>query len=328
MNNLFVVCFAWLASVGTGLGQHYRLHPELQTDSSYNVAREFTKHHKKYPDIEIVKAVPSAEVLVDSNLVYRSLGERMLHLDLIRPSRYRKKRLPVVLMVHGGGWRSGDKSMQWPLAFRLAKEGFACIPIEYRLSTEAQYPASITDLKSAIAWVRTVSKQYHLDPDRVALLGCSSGGQMVSLVGSSNAAIEKFEPKELPKTDTRVKAVVDIDGVLAFIHPDSGEGIDAPTKPSAATLWFGKPTAADSSSRIEASALTYAGEQSANFLILCSSQPRFHAAYKEMIAALEAKGKHGSAYELSNTPHTFWLFQPWFEEMVGQIVPFLRKELQ
>ena len=59
-----------------------------------------------------------------------------------------------VLMIHGGGWRMGSKDMMPPQATALARAGFTCAAIEYRLTPEAPWPAQIHDVKAAMRWFR------------------------------------------------------------------------------------------------------------------------------------------------------------------------------
>ena len=92
-------------------------------------------------------------------MVYVKYGKRTLLLDVFYP-KDTSKRYPAVLLVHGGGWQSGDRSQQIPMAQEIAKSGFVAATIEYRLSPEAQYPAAIFDLKSAVRWLRANCEKY------------------------------------------------------------------------------------------------------------------------------------------------------------------------
>src|SRR5690606_26802073 len=111
-----------------------------------------------------------------------------------------------------------------------------------------------------------------------------------------------------------VQAVINIDGISAFIHPASGEGQDRPGKPSAATLWFGSSVDEDPESRYEASALTYINPQSAPMLFINSSIPRFGAGRDDVIKKLETFGIAYRTYQHEDCMHTFWLFHPWFKQ--------------
>ena len=77
-------------------------------------------------------------------------------------------------------------------AIDAASKGYSCFNIEYRLSMEAQYPAGIFDVKKAIQFIKKNAKKYNVDPTKIAVLGCSSGGQMAALIGTTNGK-SKFE---------------------------------------------------------------------------------------------------------------------------------------
>ena len=71
-------------------------------------------------------------------------------------------------------------------AQEMASKGFSCFTIEYRLSQEAKYPAGIFDAKKAIQFIKINAKKFQTDTTKIAILGCSSGGQMAALIGSTN----------------------------------------------------------------------------------------------------------------------------------------------
>jgi pectinesterase len=151
---------------------------------------------------------------------------------------------------------------------------------------------------------------------------------MASLIGSINGRYPIYQTDTYASFSDRVQAVVDVDGVLAFIHPESGEGADKQGKLSAGTLWFGVSSLDDPTSWTEASALTHAGPQSAPFLFINSAQPRFHAGQADMINILNANDIHTEAYLLPDTPHSFWLFHPWVDTTMHYVVQFLDNVLK
>ena len=90
---------------------------------------------------------------------------------------------PVILNLHGGGFAIGDKRDIHILSILKGLEhGYAVVSVNYRLSGEAIFPAGIQDVKAAIRWVRANSGQYHLDGNRIAAWGGSSGGNYAAMI--------------------------------------------------------------------------------------------------------------------------------------------------
>ncbi|MGH9370010.1 MAG: alpha/beta hydrolase fold domain-containing protein [Vicinamibacterales bacterium] len=128
---------------------------------------------------------------------------------------------PVIVWVHGGGWRFGNRRLGPDLSRFFARSGFAMAAVDYRLSDQATFPAQIDDLKTAIRWVRSVAKTYGLDSARVGLLGSSAGGHLSALAGL--APCEMFEPADALYLEhsSSVQAVVDGYGPTDFLQIDS-----------------------------------------------------------------------------------------------------------
>ena len=116
-----------------------------------------------------------------TDIEYARAGDFSLKLDLHRPEA---KRPPVVVYVHGGAWRAGSKS-DVPVA-GLLERGFAIASVDYRLSTQARFPAQIQDIKAAIRFLRAKSELYGLDTTKIAIIGSSAGGHLAALTGVSN----------------------------------------------------------------------------------------------------------------------------------------------
>ena len=116
------------------------------------------------------------------DIEYARAGERVLKLDLHRPEA---KNPPLIVYVHGGAWRAGSKS-DVPIA-SLLDHGFAIASVDYRLSTEAQFPAQIHDIKAAIRFLRAKADFLHIDAQRITIIGSSAGGHLAALVGVTNS---------------------------------------------------------------------------------------------------------------------------------------------
>lgn len=327
IQNKSVYFILFLIPVTISLSVNGQTKQTVPIDSSYNVKNEYNKNIKKFPFITIADTGNTSNLTIHSDLIYATIRDRNLHVDIIQPKILTGKKNSVVILVHGGGWRSGNKKMEWPMACELARRGYAAVCVEYRLSVEALYPAAIIDIQTAIRWIKANSRKYNLDKKRVALIGDSSGGQLAALLGTINGKHHLFTGNLIKNESNKVDAVVNIDGVLAFIHPESGEGQDKPGKPSAATLWFGAPVEQDTLSRNEASALSHVNKKSAPIFFINSSLPRFHSGRDDMIKKMKELGIKTSVYEHENTMHTFWLFNPWFSDTAERIDNFLKETL-
>ncbi len=130
-----------------------------------------------------------------TDVVYGEAAGETLLLDAYTPEG--SGPFPVCLLVHGGGWVQGDKHNNFrTLLTPLGEAGFAWFSISYRLAPKHRYPACVEDVETAIRWVKAHAADYHIDPKRIALIGESAGGHLVSL-----AAVRA-------QADTRVAAVV------------------------------------------------------------------------------------------------------------------------
>ena len=116
-----------------------------------------------------------------ADIEYAKVGELSLKLDLHRPPG---ENSPLIVYVHGGGWRAGSKK-DVPIV-DLYDKGFAIASVEYRLSTQAVFPAQVHDIKAAIRFLRANAGLYHINASKTAIIGSSAGGHLAALVGVSN----------------------------------------------------------------------------------------------------------------------------------------------
>lgn len=291
---------------------------DFPRDTSYTLHSTWLKLKKDHPEVEKVYPRLPENVKAIEEVVYRQLGKRQLKMNIYRPKGRGKH--PAVLLIHGGGWKSGDKSLQVPMAQRLAGAGYVTAVVEYRLSPEAQYPAAVHDLKAAIRWLKANARKYHLNPDKFAVYGASAGAQLASLVGTT-AGNPKLEGSgAYPAVSSEVQAIVNVDGILAFKHPDSREG-------QVASEWLGGTYRQAAANWEEASALSHAGEHTPPMLFIASSYPRFHAGKQDLMQILDAHGIYHESCEFPGSPHAFWLLQPWFDTTFQYTLAFLGKVL-
>ena len=308
--------------------QNSKSENEIPRDTSFTAASAAIKVVKDYPFAKLVAPKVPESVRVIKNIVYSSYRNRKLHLDLFQPVDKSKDPYPAVLIIHGGGWRSGNKSMQWPTAMHLAKYGYVTATVEYRLSPEALYPNGIYDLKAAIRWLRANAENYNINPEKIAVSGCSAGGELAAFLGTTGD-LTKFEGVGgYQDISSKVQAVIDVDGIVDFTHPAESNKDGNPLKPSAGKYWFGYSYKENPFPWVEASPMNYVNDQTPPFLFINSSLPRYHAGRDYMIEKMNKFRIYSEVHTINNTPHPFWLFHPWFDEYLNYMVKFLDKILK
>jgi acetyl esterase/lipase len=293
-----------------------------QKDTSYSTYSAYQSTKKTHPEIQIVAEFKGLNIREKRNVEFLNWSKRPLLLDAFWPTE--KNTNTAIVIVHGGGWRSGNRQQHIPLAQKLASMGYACFTVEYRLSTEALFPAAVQDVKAAIKWVKENRRTFNVDSSKVVVLGFSAGGQLAALVGATNN-VAFFDSKNSDNTvSSNVSAIVDLDGILAFIHPESGEGDDS-KRTSAATYWFGYSKTENPTLWQKGSALAYASMKTPPTLFINSSVERMHAGRNDFIEILNKHKIYSEVVSLNNAPHSFVLFEPWFSPMIKTIDDFLKK---
>lgn len=134
------------------------------------------------------KTVVPDNVILETDITYRE-GNKKWRLDLARPKAATSTPRPAIVMIHGGGWRSGDKGggLWRSLPFEYAAQGYVCISVNYRLTDEATVLDCIADCKCAVRWLRAHAEKYNVDPDRIGAYGNSAGAHLVSVLGLASA---------------------------------------------------------------------------------------------------------------------------------------------
>src|ERR1700757_830801 len=139
-----------------------------------------------------------------NDVLYRTIDGVQLTLDAHVPNDAGP--FPAAILVHGGGWVAGDKQQYINYLFKpLSDAGFAWFSINYRLAPQFTFPADADDVETAIRFVRGNAAKYKVDPKRMALIGESAGGHLVSYVGARG------------RGDSGVAAVVSMYGVHDFV---------------------------------------------------------------------------------------------------------------
>ncbi|MCX7918287.1 MAG: alpha/beta hydrolase [bacterium] len=157
------------------------------------------------PDIEYIK-----------DIEYGKGGNVSLKLDFIRKKERPQFPMPVIVWIHGGGWRSGSKESHIYQLIYFARKGYFCASINYRLTDVATFPAQIEDCKCAIRFLRAKANEYNLNPNRIGVWGSSAGGHLAALLGTSGGIKELEGSGGWQNYSSRVQAVCDWFGPSDF----------------------------------------------------------------------------------------------------------------
>ena len=147
----------------------------LESSTAWSQQRENVQ-----PKLQAAEVIPNVE--------YCTGGGHLLRLDMTRPKIPPDKPMPVVVYLHGGGWK-GHKP---ETGTRFASRGFFGVNVDFRPSDEAPFPAQLEDVKCAIRLLRAKAKEFHIDTERIAVWGDSSGGHISALLGTTGK-IKEFE---------------------------------------------------------------------------------------------------------------------------------------
>ncbi len=163
--------------------------------------------------------VPPEDVVPFPDIPYGPHGRWNL-LDVYRPRAAGDRLLPCIVSVHGGGWVYGDKDLYRYYCMDLARRGFAVVNFSYRLAPEDPFPAAVKDVNAAFTWVAENAGAYHMDRERLFVVGDSAGGQLACqyLAMLTDPAYGALYGYPLP--DLRVRAAALNCGQYQFEAPE------------------------------------------------------------------------------------------------------------
>lgn len=246
--------------------------------------------------IDLKPAVPG-NVEEIKNIEYKNVGGKSLQLDFYRPANT-DEILPLLVFVHGGGWKGGQRSDYLPYLISYAQKGYMTATVSYRLKRDSVYPAAVEDVNDAVKWLFKNGEKYKYDANRIALIGGSAGAHLVLLAAYdwdrvNRPAIGSDSPYR------KIKAVVDIYGPTDLTVPYA-------RKQPLATGFIGHSYADRLDLYAAASPIRYADETAPRTLI-------FHGTSDDLVpvtqsdllkAKLNSLGVECEYYRLPLWPHT------------------------
>jgi acetyl esterase/lipase len=216
----------------------------------------------------------TVRVLRDLSYAESQNPRQTLHLMLPK-SPEEGKRLPVIVYIHGGGWRNGEKSGGLRTLLPYVESGaYAGATLGYRLSGEARWPAQILDCKAALRWIRGHADEYGLHPERIGVIGTSAGGHLVSMLGvTGGVANLEGDLGGHDDQSSRVTCVVNMYGPAELLTMnDSPSNIDHDAPDSPESLLIGGPIQELKPLAENASPVTHVTSDDAPFLHVHGTQ--------------------------------------------------------
>lgn len=260
------------------------------------------------------------------DLTYAQYGTRKMLADIYVPPGEGPH--PAAVILHGGGWHSGDKMKFRAMGLELAKRGYVTMAVAYRLSGEAKFPANIHDCHAAVRFLRGNAAGYNADPDRIGVVGGSAGAHLAGLLATTANVAELQGEGGSAGVSSAVQAAVVMSGPMEIATGSVAENSlkkDA-IKPNAIWLFGGSVeelpevyALADAHQHIDENTppilFQYGGTE---------DPTKIDPSMKKM-KALGIPTKVLSHYE--GGKHGCWNRHPWFTPMVDDIDAWLQEHL-
>ncbi len=273
---------------------------------------------------------PSA-IRVTENVVYASPKGAPQRLDVVVPTAPGPH--PLVVLVHGGGWTTGDKSGMRRLAESLASVGFVAAAVNYRLAKDDgsnAFPAPVSDVRCAVRWLRANAGSYGIDSARVASVGASAGAHLSAMLGVGARVSELDDgtcPAPLAAQPVSVRAVAGFytptdfrDASVWLANDNAGAGV---------INLLGGPIDADPALAALASPITHVSARSAPFFLAHgTADATVPVAQSDTFeAALHGAGAKATLVKLEGAEHAFPVLSPQYPVTSCTLLAFLNKYL-
>ena len=248
-------------------------------------------------------------IKIERNVNYANDKNPRHTLDIYRPEKNSESPRPVVVFIHGGGWRNGDKRSGQNQLTRFVKTGkYVGVSIGYRLSGEAKWPAQLHDCKAAIRWIKANAKRLNIAPEKIAVWGSSAGGHLVLMLGLTGDGDDALEGKVGRHTDqsTKVCCVVNWYGPTDLLRMnDFPSSIDHDAEKSPESLLIGGPIQENQTKTRQASPVTYVSKDDPPVLTMHGDQDKLVPIdqAKRLDEALDQIGVESSWITIKNAGH-------------------------
>jgi len=264
----------------------------------------------------LIAAISTHSVLADTPNVTVDGGIKITHdvfytpdndpsrsLDIYQPEKALDHPLPLIILIHGGGWAGGDKGGFGGQGF--VHRGYAAASIDYRLSKQATWPAQAIDCKAAVRWLRAHAAQYGFDTKRFVVCGHSAGGHLVAFLAASNG-VKKFDAGENLNVSSDVQASICLSGVTDLVARVLAPGFEWDQKETSdESMMLGGAVLLNKDTAMDASPVTWVSKKSAPVLFEAGTEDNLvpFAQVDEMVQVLKKAGIYSEAYIMKGVGH-------------------------
>jgi acetyl esterase/lipase len=254
-------------------------------------------------------------VAIENDVVFGTGGGRDLKCNVYTPPQEGIAR-PAVLLIHGGGWTSGDRSQLHGYGILLGRIGYVCVATEYRLAGEAKWPAQLHDVKAALRWTRANASRLGIDPNKISVSGNSAGAHLsLMIAGTQNVA--GFEGE-----GGHAGVPTDVAACVAFYAPAQLYAHDQPLREELSFL-FGRGYSLETARA--ASPIDYASAEFPPTLLITGNKDELvpdEASFRMYRALIDA-GANAELHVYADAPHAFDATPEFGRQTAGIMALFL-----
>jgi acetyl esterase/lipase len=243
-------------------------------------------------------------IWVEKDVAYAAGGDPSNTLDIFVPNTPNPS-IPLIVLIHGGGWNAGSKTDFDGACLDLVRHGYAAASINYRLSSQAIFPAQIIDCKAAIRWLRANAKIYGFDPKHIVVGGHSAGGHLAAFMGVSNGA-NQFDQGGFLRYSSNVQAVIWCAGVGNLLTRAETPGYEGEESAgSGESMLIGGALLQNQDKALKASPITYVSKKTVPFAFFHGDVDKMVPVSQatDMYAAIRSRGVYSELHIIPGADH-------------------------
>ncbi|MEJ1242091.1 alpha/beta hydrolase [Chryseolinea sp. T2] len=271
---------------------------------------------------DLIERTPVVPEDIDhiKNIDYKNINGESLQLDFCKPKKLDRS-APLVVFLHGGGWKKGNRADMLPLMIDFTKEGYITATVSYRFGP---YPQCVEDISDVVNWFYNHGDEYGYDPDRIALVGASAGAHLAMMAGYGWK--EKKRGNESPDTVANkhhIKAIVNFFGPVDLT---TDFGRNHPT----AISFIGKTYAEAPELYLEASPLQYIDKNSPPTMTIQGTSDELvpNSQADQLKERLDSLGVPCVDYRFPLWPHAMILVQRVYDYSIPKMNGFFDQYLK